>query len=176
MYKISFLLILPCLVNLFYLHDQIVRQGNSSYVNLESNKVMNPEALNSSFDNEDIAISISQLICREEIQLPLGLPSQADRDIGFASVFLNLENSQEQMRLVVIKNVEIRSTLNDQLQSFNFEQRVIHLNPLEHAVIDIHLSNKIGYVAQGEVSAVVTYEIDGRAHVMRSEAVEVERN
>lgn len=137
---------------------------------------MNTEVLNSSFNSDDIAISISQLICREEIQLPLGSPPQADRDIGFASVFLNLENSQEQIQTLVIKNVEIWSAVDDQLQPFSFEQRVIHLNPLEHAVIDIHLSNQIGYLAQGEVNAVVTYELDGQSHAIRSEAVEVERN
>jgi len=116
------------------------------------------------------------LIAREEKLPPIGAKPDANRDIGFATVFLNLENHQEKNQTIIIQNVEIYSITDHQLQPFTFASKQIELRPLENAMIDMHLSNKIGYCGKEQVKAVVTYQIGDHLVKVESESVDVERH
>ena len=134
-----------------------------------------PPQIESKTFHENVMLKVS-LLSRENKLPPVGIPNQSNRDIGFATVFLSLENHQEKNQTVTIKNIEIRNASDLQLQSFSFETRQIELKPLENSVIDIHLANKIGYVGEDPVKAIVTYQIGSQVNVIESEAVEVEQD
>jgi hypothetical protein len=122
-----------------------------------------------------IMIKVS-LIAREEKLPSIGIRPDANRDIGFATVFLNLENHQEKNQTIIIQNIEIYSIADNQLQPFVFTSKQIELRPLENAMIDMHLTNKAGYLGQGRFKAVVTYKIGDRLDEVESESVDVERH
>ena len=116
------------------------------------------------------------LIAREEKLPPIGAKPDANRDIGFATVLLTLENHQEKNQTIIIQNIEIYSVADNQLQPFAFTSKQIDLKPVENAMIDLHLTNKTGYLGQGRVKAVVTYQIGDRLEKSESEYVDVERH
>ena len=118
----------------------------------------------------------SPLLAWTQITPPNGVPIEPNRDIGFASVFLILENHQETNQTVTIQNIEIRNISDNQLQHFRSEAKQIDLKPLENSVIDIHLTNKTGYVGQDRVKAIVTYQIGKEVNIIESEPVEVDRH
>ncbi|MBD2319219.1 MAG: hypothetical protein ACLBM1_04615 [Cuspidothrix sp.] len=122
-----------------------------------------------------IMIKVS-LLAREEKLPSIGIRPDANRDIGFATVLLTLENHQEKHQTIIIQNIEIYSIADNQLQPFGFTSRQIELKPLENAMIDIHLSNKIGYFGQGGVKAVVTYQFGNQVDKIESEVVDIDRH
>jgi hypothetical protein len=126
--------------------------------------------------SELVKVIISQLIAREEIRPPLGISPQPNRDIGFASIFVNLENHQDINQSVTIQKIEIRNIGDNRLQFFTFESRRIELKPLENSVIDIQLTNKTGYVGQGKVKAIVTYQVGNQVEKIESEVVDIDRH
>jgi len=85
-----------------------------------------------------------------------------------------LENHQEKNQTIIIQNIEIYSVADNQLQPFAFTSKQIDLKPLENAMIDLHLTNKTGYLGQGRVKAVVTYQIGARLDKVESESIDVE--
>jgi len=125
--------------------------------------------------NKKVMIKVS-LLSQEKRLPPLGIPPQADRDIGFATVFFSLENHQMKNQTVMIKNIEVRNVSDHKLQSFSFEPKQIELKPLENSVIDIHLTNKTGYSGKGQVKAIITYQIGEEVNTIESQAVEVDRH
>ncbi len=125
--------------------------------------------------SEHVMTKVS-LLSMEENLPPIGIPPQPNRDIGFATVFLSLENHQEQNQRVTIQKIEIQNASDNQSQPFHFERRQIELKPLENSMINIELSNKTGYVGQDLVKAIVTYQIGGEVNVIESEPVAVDRH
>lgn len=129
--------------------------------------------------NMNILFKAIALQAREEKTPPIGLMPEPNRDIGFASVFLNLENHQENSQIIAIQNIEIQNASEQRLPfnfEFNFAPQQIELKPLENSVIAIHLTNRTGYLGGDLVKAVVTYQIGDRVTKVVSKAVEVNRN
>jgi hypothetical protein len=104
-----------------------------------------------------------------------GQPSKRDRDIGFADVFLWLENPQEVNTRLVIQRIEIRDALTGKVHLASTRPQEILLGPLENSVNDFHLTNKSGYSGGGKVKAVVIYQIGDRVTLIESSPVEVDR-
>jgi len=125
--------------------------------------------------NKKVMIKVS-LLSQENKLPPVGIPPQPNRDIGFATVFISLENHQQKNQTVIIKKIEVRNVSDHKLQSFSFQPKQIELKPLENSVIDIHLSNKIGYSGKDQVKAIITYQIGSQVNKIESEAVEVDRH
>jgi hypothetical protein len=124
---------------------------------------------------ENIRILVSQFIATEENLQPLGINTQRDRDIGFASVFIRLENNINSNQVVTIQNLEVVNVNDGKLQPFDFRPQQIHLNPLEYATLDLHLTNKTGYVGQDKVKAIVTYQIGDQVNIAESAPVAIDR-
>jgi hypothetical protein len=115
------------------------------------------------------------LIAREEKRPPLGIPQNPNRDIGFASIFLRIENPTEENANILIINIEIRNAFDERLQSFSQSPQEISLKPLENSEMVFNLTNKTGYSGQEKVKAVVTYQVGKKVNLIESEAVEVSR-
>lgn len=115
------------------------------------------------------------LIAREENLPPLGVPIDPQRNIGFASVFLRLENPQLTSVTVTVTKVEIRNLSNEELQSFQHLPQEIQLKPLENSEVVLQLTNKSGYIGRNQVKAIVTYQIGDETSIVESEPVEVSR-
>lgn len=123
----------------------------------------------------DIFIKQITLIAKEEKRPPLGIPEKGERNIGFASVSLRLENTQEEKVIILIKSIEIRNIIDGKPQDFNWSTQEISLKPLENAEVMFDLTNKTGYIGQDKVKAIVVYEIGDKVHSIESEAVEVKK-
>lgn len=118
----------------------------------------------------------TSLSAREDKVPPLGLPLDPDREIGFATVFVHLENQLDTQQVITFQAIEILAEPEQQIQPFDFEPKKIALKPLEHAVIDLHLRNRNGYSAHGLVKAIVHYQIGQQPSAMvASPAVAIER-
>ena len=115
------------------------------------------------------------LIAREENLPPLGVPIDPQRNIGFASVFLRLENPQLTSVTVTVTKVEIRSLSSGKLQNFQHSPQEIQLKPLENSELVLQLTNKSGYIGSDQVKAIVTYKIAQETNIIESEPVEVSR-
>ena len=115
------------------------------------------------------------LIAREENLPPLGVPIDPERNIGFASVFLRLENPQLTSVTVRVTKVEIRNLSNKELQNFQHSPQEIQLKPLENSEVVLQLTNKSGYIGSDQVKAIVTYKIAQETNIIESEPVEVSR-
>ena len=115
------------------------------------------------------------LIAREENLPPLGVPIDPQRNIGFASVFLRLENPQLTSVTVRVTKVEIRNLSNEELQIFQHSPQEIQLKPLENSEVVLQLTNKSGYIGRDKVKAIVTYKIAEETSIIESKAVEVSR-
>lgn len=131
------------------------------------------EAAMSSLEN--ISIKNITLQAREEKTPPDGVPHQQNRDIGFASVFLRLENAKEEDVSLTVQRIEIRNTSNGNVQLSDSSPQVIRLRPLENSEVVFHLTNKTGYSQHNQVKAVINYTIGDRMQVIESTPVEVER-
>lgn len=117
-----------------------------------------------------------RLLAREEKSPPPGLPDSPDRPIGFAAVFLQLENPQQTDVTVEIQRIEIRNAQTGNVQLEQTTPQTIRLRPLENSTNDFHLTNRSGYIATGPVKAIVTYQIAGKTQVIESSAIEIERH
>ncbi|KYC38654.1 hypothetical protein WA1_36375 [Scytonema hofmannii PCC 7110] len=125
--------------------------------------------------SQSVQITQVTLLAREEKTPPVGHPPTLNRDIGFASVFLRLENLQEANSQITIQNIKIVNVSHGRSQNFSYSPQKITLRPLENSEQAFHLKNKTGYVGTGKVKAVVTYQIGERVNAMTSAPVEVER-
>lgn len=122
----------------------------------------------------NIEIKKVTLLAREEKNPPIGQPPTPDRDIGFASVFVRLENNKQTVSKITITGISIVNA-NNQIEDFEFFQKEITLRPLENSEHVFELRNKIGYFASDRVKAVVTYQIDNQVSFIDSEVVKVSR-
>jgi hypothetical protein len=125
--------------------------------------------------NQDLTMETVELWAREENQPPKGIEPQPDRDIGFASVLLRLNNPHQVTISITVQEVEIRNVSDHQLQPFHHPPQDILLGPLENGAFAFYLTNKTGFEGDDQVEAVVTYEIGGETRVIVSEPVEVDR-
>ncbi|MGB3421982.1 MAG: hypothetical protein WBA52_16405 [Dolichospermum sp.] len=142
----------------------------STYANYQSDSLPAP-TMNS---NKSLVKKVI-LIAREENLPPLGVPIDPQRNIGFASVFLRLENPQLTPVTVTVTKVEIRNLSNEELQSFQHSPQEIQLKPLENSEVVLQLTNKSGYIGRDQVKAIVTYKIAEETNIIESEPVEVSR-
>jgi hypothetical protein len=130
--------------------------------------------------NSKTAISIQSitLMAREERMAPEAVPPHLQPDVGFAVVFIRLENHREEDAALTVKSIEIRNADDGKLQPFSHPAQEIRLKPLERSEISFTLTNKTGYSGQGKVTvkAVVTYQIGDRIGVIESEPVEVKKH
>jgi hypothetical protein len=140
---------------------------NSKQVHLLSKATM-PSSVNA-------VLKSVTLLAREEKTPPLGVPANANRSIGFASVFLRLENPKEKDVSLTVQRVEIRNTVDGNVQLSDSSPQQIHLRPLENSEIVFHLTNKIGYSQHNQVKAVINYTIGDRTQLIESTPVEVQR-
>ena len=115
------------------------------------------------------------LLAREENLPPPGVFPDPERDIGFATVFIYLENKYQKDIKVRVNRVEIRNVSDETLQPFSQPPQEIYLKPLENSKISFDLTNPTGYIGQDRVKAVVTYQIGEKIKVIESEPVEVDR-
>ncbi len=113
------------------------------------------------------------LIAQQEAQLPDGAIDSPDRPIGFASIFLTLENPSDRIQTLELLKVEVIAMDNGSIQLSSDETQIIKLMPLENAVLDVQLNNLEGYGTEGEVKAIATYRIHETVHSIESTAVEV---
>ncbi|HEY9667091.1 MAG TPA: hypothetical protein V6C91_09810 [Coleofasciculaceae cyanobacterium] len=123
----------------------------------------------------NISLKNITLQAREEKTPPDGVPNQPNRDIGFASVFLRLENAKEEDVSLTIQRIEIRNIADGNIQLSDSSPQQIGLRPLENSEVVFHLTNKTGYSQHNSVKAVITYTIGERLQVIESTPVEVER-
>ncbi len=119
------------------------------------------------------------LQAREERNPPLGRPSrqrpaQTDRPIGFAEVFIRLENPSEQDLQIRLQRIDILSQ-DGQRQPFTSEAKEIRLRPLENAEHLIRLTNLSGYSSPQPVRAVITYSLQGKTYRAETVAVAIDR-
>ncbi len=115
------------------------------------------------------------LQAREESRPPVGVHSSTDRDIGFADVFVTLENPTTTDTRITIQRIEIQDSHNHQVYLTMPAAQEIHLRPAEVSIHDLHLTNKTGYPGQHPVKAIVTYQVQGSDRVIESSPVEINR-
>ncbi len=140
-------------------------------------------ALQSSLDEKKImtstanlTLSIVNLQAREEKRLPIGASPNPNRDIGFASVFLRLENAKENGVSVTIQRIEIRNAANGSVQMSSTSPQEVGLRPLENSELAFHLTNKTGYSNDNNsVKAVIIYQVGDQEGVIESNTVEIQR-
>ncbi len=128
-----------------------------------------------SIASRSVRVKILTILAREERRLPSGATPDPNRDIGFASVFLRIENTKEENATVIVKNIEIRNRSDGGLQMASQFPQTIYLKPLENSENVFHLTNKTGYLGKDRVKALVTYQIGERVYILESDPVEVER-
>jgi hypothetical protein len=114
-----------------------------------------------------------RLIAREERLPPVGIPAQLDRNIGFADIFIRLDNPKDAKIQLVLEKIEICDVSHDVLQNFSFLPQTIELKPLENSELVFHLKNKTGYAKKGKVKAILRYRFENKEYVIESDAVAI---
>lgn len=99
------------------------------------------------------------LIAHEETKALLGVSHRNDRPIGFASVFLSIENPVEDEYQLVVQSIEVIDAVTGSVLLCQTAPQTIHLMPLEHTTGDVHLTNQTGYAATQTVQAIAHYQV-----------------
>ena len=161
--------ILAHFLTLLMLADVITACGvPSTYANNQPHSSPTPI-----MTNNTVLVKKVTLIAREQNLPPLGVPVDPQRNIGFASVLIRLENPQITPTTVTITKVEIRNLSDGKLQDFQQISQEIQLKPLENSEVVLQLANKSGYAGEDKIKAIVTYKIENQSSILESEAVEV---
>jgi hypothetical protein len=124
---------------------------------------------------QGIVVKTVNLISTEEKKPPIGTTVKPNRDIGFASVFLSLENQNLADANFVIKSIEIRNVSDNSLQNFQSICETVKLKPLENSTVAFNLTNKTGYKTNGKVKAIIKYQLGSQIKKVESPAVEVDK-
>ena len=161
------------LLTLLAITTSLISCSNQLLVNSALNSAMSDNTMTT---KTGILIKSISLMAREERSLPSGLKPTSDRDIGFAAVFVELENTQETDTQVVIQSVQIRNTITGGIQLESQKPQSIHLHPLEISANQFQLMNKLGYSRLGKVKAIITYQIGNQKSTIESAPVEVEQH
>ncbi len=125
--------------------------------------------------SDNLMIKQVTLQAREEKHAPVGISPTRDRDIGFADIFVKLENPEMIDISLTIQRVEIQDSHTSQVYLAMQNPKQIHLRPMEFAVSALHLKNKAGYPGHSPVKAVVIYQLQGVEQVIESSPVEITR-
>ena len=123
----------------------------------------------------NISIKITNFSAREEKRPPVGTPSEANRDIGFASLFLRIDNIKEENASLTIKSIQIQNVTTGNIQMATYSSQEVSLKPLENSEKVFHLTNQTGYTEQGQVKAIITYQIENQVLVIESSPEKVDR-
>lgn len=99
------------------------------------------------------------LIAEEETLAPLGSSSTTHRPIGFASVFLSIENPVEAEYHLIIKSLRVVDTLTGEVLLHQATPQSITLMPLENPTFDVYLTNQTGYGEAHHVKAIARYQV-----------------
>ncbi|MCF2145845.1 hypothetical protein IQ276_005090 [Desmonostoc muscorum LEGE 12446] len=126
-------------------------------------------------NHNGISIAKVTLTAREEKRPPVGQPAKSDRDIAFATVFIDIENTKQENADLVIEKIQIQDAVDSNVQLVKDTPEEIRLKPLENSVNDFRLTNKVGYATKGQVKAVVTYRIANQVQEIQSPVVNVDR-
>lgn len=124
----------------------------------------------------DALVKAVTLMAREEKTPPPGQPVTPDRPIGFAAVFLQIENPTQEAMTVVIEKIQIRDALTGQVKIESEAPQSVHLRPLENSTNDFHLTSRVGYGVGDHLKAVVTYQVNGQRQVIESGPIAIERH
>lgn len=127
-------------------------------------------------ESPEIQVIKVTLLAREESTPPIGETPLANRDMGFASVFIRLKNLQQADSKITIKNLKIVNVIDGRVQNFIFSPQEFVLRPLENAEQVFHLRNKTGYLGKDTVKAIVTYQIGNLVSEINSDATPVTRH
>lgn len=122
-----------------------------------------------------IAIANVTLMAREERHLPPGQPPTLDRNVGFADVFMQIQNTTDENATLIIQSIEIRNAFGGRVQLISQSPQTIHLHPLENSALDFHLTNQTGYGRGDRVKAIIRYQIQDQTQVIESDPVTIER-
>jgi hypothetical protein len=153
--------------------------ANSSPISLSDKEapMMLPggKAMTTKTVENNVLIKSISLLVREERSVPLGSQPSRDRDIGFASVFVQFENTRQEPIVISIDKIEVQNTLNGKIQLSDRTPKQIHLRPLEISANHFQLTNKTGFSNFGKVKAIVTYKINQQTYTVESTPIKVER-
>lgn len=112
-----------------------------------------------------------RLIAREAPEPPLGVPVDPNRDRAFATVFLDLENPAQTPVTLVVERVQIWNATGDRLHLEQASPQPLTLQPLENAVIDIHLAGPDLFEGSDRLKAVVIYQVAGQTNSQESAVI-----
>jgi hypothetical protein len=98
------------------------------------------------------------LIAQEEPQAPLGERPDPNRPIGFASVFLMINNPAHTECCLVLRSLSVVDALTGEVMLHHPKPQTILLMPLENTTIDVHLNNHTGYGDTRKVRAIAQYQ------------------
>ncbi len=122
------------------------------------------------------SITRVSLIAREEKNPPPGEKPGRDRPLGFADVFVRLENPTNTEINLEIQRIEIKDASFDYTYMTSEAPKEILLHPLEISENSFHLTNKEGYSRPAKVKAIVTYQINEQVKVIESEPATIDRH
>lgn len=125
---------------------------------------------------QGIIVRSVELLAREERNPPKGIAPRPDRDIGFATVFLRLENPHRERISLTICRIEIRNVFDHRVQLLSQPLQEMVLGSLENGKFPFYLTNKTGFVGDDRVEAAVTYQGGNKMQVVVSDPVEVIRH
>lgn len=123
----------------------------------------------------NVVIKNVSLMAREEKSQPAGVKPDRDREIGFASIFFELENKLPQATTVTIQTIEVRDAFTGFVQLKTAQPQTIQLKPLEIFASNVQLTNKTGFGGFGKVKAKVTVQIGDRTETIESLPVNIEK-
>lgn len=121
-----------------------------------------------------IQIKKVNLMAWEEKSTPPGTKPSRDREIGFASVVIELENTSQHLVPVTIQQVQVRNWFGVQLSTRQPE--TLAIKPLERMDYPVRLTNQTGFTGFGQVRAIVTLTINDETQVVESDAIAVQRH
>lgn len=122
----------------------------------------------------DVIVKQITLQVREEKFSPDGAAPKADRDVGFADVFLSVENLKQEQVNIVVKQIQILDAATNRVQLTTHHPIKVQLHSLESSVNDFHLTNKTGFKGVKTLKAVVIYQVGDRTQTVESEVVAAE--
>jgi uncharacterized protein YcfL len=106
---------------------------------------------------------------------PAKLKTSSRHSVGFASVFLNVENLKQADTSLVIKQIQIQTVADGKVQMAIQPQEKISLSSFQNDEYVYHLSNQAGYPDQHRVKAVVVYHIGDQTETVESDPIEIQR-
>lgn len=124
---------------------------------------------------DGITVKHISLTAREEKKAPPGVQPSRDRAIAFASVVIELENTEETDVTAVIQSIQIRDSLG-RIQLERRHPQTLRLHPLEISAQQLELTNQTGYNSVGPVNAVITLKVGDRSRQIESNRVAIERH